>query len=72
MEQAETLLFSKLLDEIRKEFRSGINVLIEEQTMISFTDLTVWLFNKDCQRAVNEYKRMWDEIPATPLGTKSV
>lgn len=72
MEPTESVLYSKILDEIHKEFRSGINLTLEEQTMISFTDLTVWLFNKDCQRAVNEYKRMWDEVPATPLGTKSM
>lgn len=64
----------KIAAEMKIEYEKSLNsdVYHEPEPKIAYSDLTVWFYNKDCQSALSEIKRIWDTIVFNKLGTKSL
>ncbi|CAG9323677.1 unnamed protein product [Blepharisma stoltei] len=65
----------KLFEEMRKEYNRSLNEAdIEDKSdlKIAFPDLTVWFYNKDCQQALSEVKRIWEKVTSDKFGSKSL
>jgi len=68
-------LSQKVYEEIKKEYIEALKTEEEtniKDTKVAFSDVTVWFYKKDCQRALPEIKRIWEKVESTPLGTKSL
>jgi hypothetical protein len=67
-------LFLKVVQSYIEEFIKSMKVETNEgkNLMINYSDLHVWYFNRDCQHALPEIKKIWEQVPSSPLGTKSL
>ena len=57
-------IVSKIVLEMRNEYIKSMNTEIQEDAdiRIGYSDLTVWFYNRDCQTALSEIKRIWDNV----------
>ena len=64
----------KIVAEMKNEYFRGMNNEENEKQdlMIGYSDLTVWYYNRDCQRALPEIKRVWDSVESNRMGMKSL
>lgn len=74
MNQSQSQLFDQVVDAYTTEYLKSMKISTSDSCdlMIAYSDLTVWYFNKDSQHALSEIKKIWDEVPSTLLGTKSL
>jgi hypothetical protein len=68
-----TFTLQTLLVELNKEyFKSVRSEAYSSASVVAYSDIQVWFYNRDCQRALPEVKRIWDKVPGSPLGTKQL
>ena len=67
-------LESILINEMRQEYIDELKEDSEDHsdTMITYPDIYVWFYNKDCQRALTEAKKIWEQTPSSPMGRKEM
>jgi hypothetical protein len=67
-------LNTKLIEEMRAEYFRGMNIEepAKQDLEIAYSDLTVWYYNHDCQRALPVIKELWDRLEINRLGTNSL
>ena len=67
-------VLAKIVAEMRGEYLKSMNTEVAEDSdlRIAYADLTVWFYNRDCQSALSEIKRVWDKVSSNKLGTKSL
>lgn len=72
--QANDDILSKIALEMKNEYFKAINIEIHQDSdpKIGYSDLTVWFYNRDCQSALSEIKRIWETVDSNKLGTKSL
>ena len=66
--------FTKIIEEMRNEYLKALSLEIkeDEDVFICYSDITVWFYNRNCQNALPEIKKVWDTVETTKLGTKSL
>lgn len=67
-------ILNKIVAEMKADYLKSLNIEIPdgEDVKITYADLTVWLYNRDCQTALSEIKHVWNQVNSNKLGTKSL
>ena len=73
MEQSDLPLRHRLVEELQREYyRSLVTQCQEQDPQLTWADVHVWFHNLNHQNVLPEVKKVWDSVPSSPLGKKSL
>ena len=59
-------------DEYRKSLVEPLSLDGDNEERIAWPDINVFFFNRNCQSVLDEVKKIWDLVPGSRLGRKSL